>query len=109
MNNLRLSAAELRRLSGLSVNTIRGITEETSQPNRSTWVAVSAVLDLPWDYLLNIVNGRPDQNVATSPLEKHLAKLAAQFAEIEALRRDVAELTDIVHEIDRKLDGASGA
>lgn len=105
MNKLRLSAAELCRLSGLSVNTIRGITEETSQPNRSTWVAVSAVLELPWDYLVNIVNGRADKNAATSPLEKHLAKLADGFAEIGALRLEVARVADIVHGIDRKIVG----
>lgn len=104
MDKLRLSAAELRRLSGLSVNTIRGITEETGQPNKSTWVTVSAVLDLPWDYLVNILDGRLDKNVAKSPLENHLAKLVDRFAEIDALREDIAGLKDIVHEIDRKLD-----
>lgn len=109
MDKLRISAAELRRLSGLSVNTIRGITEGTSQPNRSTWVAVSAVLDLPWDYLVNILNGRPEKNVVNSPLEKHLAKLVDRLGEIDALRRDIAGLTDIVHEVERKIDIAAGS
>lgn len=108
MGELRLSVAELRRLSGLSINTIRGIREGTSQPNRSTWVAVSAVLDLPWDFLVNIVYGTPELNVAKSPLEKHLAELAGRFAEIEALRRDVIDLKDIVHEIDSKIEIAIG-
>jgi len=103
MKKLRFSAAEFRKVSGVSVNTLRNITEGTGNPNRTTWIAVSAVLDLPWDYLTNIVYGRPDKNVATSPLEMHLAKLADQFAEIGALRREVAGLTDIVHEINGKL------
>lgn len=108
MNALRLSAAELRKLSGLAVNTIRDMTEGTGQPNRSTWVAVSAVLDLPWDYLVNIVDGRPDKNVAESPMERQLAKLADQLGEIGALRRDVAGLADVVQKIDRKIEVAIG-
>lgn len=106
MERLRYSAADLHALSGLSVNTIRDITEETGNPNRSTWVAASAVLGLPWDYLVNILDGRPDRNAVTSPLEIHLAKLAEQFAEIGALRDDVAGLTDIVQEINGKLGGS---
>jgi transcriptional regulator with XRE-family HTH domain len=109
MDRLRLSAAELRRLSGLSVNTIRDITEGTGQPNRSTWIAVSAVLDLPWDYLVNILNGRPEENVAKSPLEKHLAKLVDQHAETDALLRDVVGLKPIIDEIDRKIDVVIGS
>jgi hypothetical protein len=105
MGQLGVSTAELRRRSGLSVNTIRGITEGASRHNRSTWVAISAVLEWPWDYLVNILNGRPDKNVTPeSALETHLAKLAGRLAEIDALRQDVAGLKDIVHEIDRKID-----
>lgn len=106
MKRLRYSAADLHELSGLSVNTIRDITEETGNPNKSTWVAASAVLGLPWDYLVNILDGRPDRNLTPSPMEMHLARLADQFAEIGALRDDVAGLTDIVYEINGKLGGA---
>ena len=105
MGQLGVSAAELRRRSGLSVNTIRGITEGASRHNRSTWVAISAVLEWPWDYLVNILDGRSDKNVMPkSPLETHLAKLVDGLAEIDALRQDVSGLTDIVHEIDRKIN-----
>jgi hypothetical protein len=105
MGQLGVSAAELRRRSGLSVNTIRGITEGASRHNRSTWVAISAVLDWPWDYLVNILNGRPDKNVTPkSPLETRLAELADGLGEIEVLRRDVAGLKEIVHEVDRKIN-----
>jgi hypothetical protein len=105
MGQLGVSTAELRRRSGLSVNTIRGITEGTSRHNRSTWVAISAVLEWPWDYLVNILNGRSDKNVTIkSPLEAHLARLVDGLAEIDALRQDVAGLKDIVHEIDKKVN-----
>ena len=103
MKQLGVSAAELRRRSGLSVNTIRGITEGASKHNKSTWIAISAVLDWPWDYLVNILNGRSDKNVA-SPLERHLAAMADRLAEMGELREDVAGLVDIVHEIDGKID-----
>jgi transcriptional regulator with XRE-family HTH domain len=105
MGQLGVSAAELRRRSGLSVNTIRSITEGASRHNTSTLVAISAVLEWPWDYLVNILTGRADKNVAPkSPLETHLAKLADGLAEIDALRQDVSGLKDVVHEIDRKID-----
>jgi hypothetical protein len=105
MGQLGVSTAELRRRSGLSVNTIRGITEGVSRHNRSTWVAISAVLEWPWDYLVNILSGRSDKNVAPeSPLETHLATLAGRLAEIDALRQEVAGLKDVIHEIDRKID-----
>lgn len=111
MGELRLSVGELHRLSGLSVNTLRGIREGKSRPkpNRSTWVALSAVLELPWDYLVNIVYGTPEMNSAKSPLEKHLAELAGQFAKIEALRQGVIELKDVVHAMDRKIEIAIGS
>jgi len=110
MGQLGVSTAELRRRSGLSVNTIRGITEGTSRHNKSTWVAISAVLEWPWDYLVNILNGRADRNVtAKSPMETHLAKLVDGLAEIDALRQDVAVLKDIVHEIDKKIDVVIGS
>ncbi len=106
MEQLGISAAELRRRSGLSVNTIRGITEGTTRHNRSTWVAISAVLEWPWDYLVNVLNGGTDTNAtAKSPLETQLAKLVDGLADIDALRHDVAVLHDIVHAIDGKIDG----
>jgi hypothetical protein len=105
MGQLGVSTAELRRRSGLSVNTIRGITEGASRHNRSTWVAISAVLEWPWDYLVNILDGRSDKNVTPkSPLETHLVKLVDGLAEIDALRADVGGLKDIVHEVDRKVN-----
>lgn len=103
MKQLGVSAAELRRRSGLSVNTIRGITEGASKPHKSTWIAISAVLDWPWDYLVNILNGRSDKNAA-SPLERHLSAMADRLGAMDGLREDVAWLKEVIHEIDRKID-----
>jgi hypothetical protein len=110
MSQLGVSTADLRRRSGLSVNTIRGITDGTSRHNRSTWVAISAALEWPWDYLVNILNGKADRNTtASSPMETHLAKLADGLAEVSVLRQDVTALKDIVHQIDKKIDVAIGS
>jgi len=110
MGQLGITAAELRRRSGLSVNTIRGITDGTTRHNRSTWVAISAVLEWPWDYLVNILNGSADGTATvTSPLETQLAKLADGLAAIDALRQDVAVLADIVHDIDGKIEVVTGS
>ena len=103
MGRLGISTAEVRRRSGLSVNTIRSITEGARRHNRSTLVAISAVLEWPWDYLVNILDGRADKNVGQSPLEAHLVRLAAGIAEIDALGAKVSGLTDVVHEVDRKI------
>lgn len=108
MAQLGLSPAQLRGRSGLSVNTIKDIANGTGDHNRSTWVAMSAGLEWPWDYLVNILHGAADQNVKVkSPLETHLAKLADGMAQIEALRQEVAGLKDVIHEFDAKLDAVA--
>lgn len=103
MDALRISTAELRRRSGLSETTIRGVTQGTGKPRRSTLVAISAVLGWPYDYLDNILLGEPQKNVE-SPLEKHLAELVVSLAELAALRADMAVLIEAVHRIDEKTD-----
>jgi len=110
MGQLGLSLADLQERSGLSPNTVRSITEETGDHNKSTWVAASSGLDWRWDHLLNILDGRADKNVpAQSPLETHLAKLADGLAEMSALRQDVAGLKDIFHAVDKKIDLVLGS
>jgi transcriptional regulator with XRE-family HTH domain len=111
MAQLGFSLAELRRRSGLAPNTLHGITEGMSgDRNKSTWVALAAGLNWPWDYFLNILNGRADKNVtAESPLEARLAKLADGLAEIGALRQEVTGLKDIFHVVDKKIDIVLGS
>jgi transcriptional regulator with XRE-family HTH domain len=110
MAQLGFSTAELARRSGLSETTIRDIMQGTSRNNKSTLVAISAVLSWPPDYLVNILHGDADKNVAPeSPLETYLAKLALGLAEIGALREDIAGLKEIVDRIDKKLDVMSEA
>lgn len=106
MDTLGLSATKFCKLAGISTNTLSKITKQTGNVDRSTWVAVAAVLDLPWDYLANIVYGG---HAVISPQEKHLSELAEQSAGISALKEAVSGLVDIVHAIDRKLDVAIAA
>ncbi len=59
----------------------------------------------PPDYLDNLIRGKPTESVTTSsPLEVQLASLASGLAEVGALRMDVAGLTDVIQEMDRKID-----
>lgn len=105
MGQLGSSTAEVARRSGFSETTIRDIAHGKSRHNKSTLVAICAVLDWPPDYLVNILHGEAHKNVIPeSPLEIHLAKLAEGLAEIGALRQDIAGLKEIVHKIDKKID-----
>jgi hypothetical protein len=112
-----LSAAELARLSGLSVNTVRGVTDASGKYTKSTLVALSAVLDWDPQHLDNILHGKADKNVtAESSVKTRLAELARRLtevahklaAEIGAVRQDVARLAEEVTELTgavRRVDG----
>jgi transcriptional regulator with XRE-family HTH domain len=105
MDRLGISKAELARRVRSSETTIRDIARGIGQHNESMLVAISAVLGWPTDYLVNILDGEADENVPPeSPLEAHLAKLANEFAEVGALREDVAGLKDVIHKMDKKID-----
>lgn len=105
MRLLGLSTAELARRSGFSENTIRDMTQGTSRHNKSTWVAISAVLRFEPDYLFNILNGEADRNAtAESPMTTHMARLSRGISEVGTLREDVAGIKDIVRRINEKID-----
>ena len=120
VSQLRLPAAELARLSGLSVNTVRGVTDGSGNYTKSTLVALSSVLDWDPQHLDNILHGKADKNVTTeSSVKTRLAELARKLteaahrlaAEISAVRQDVArlaeevtELTGVVHRVDGKTE-----
>lgn len=109
MHELGLSIAELARRSGFSANTIRGMTQGTGRHHKSVWVAISAVLGFEPDYLVNILNGEVDRNdTAEVTLEAHLEKLAEAISEIGALRKDVAEMKDVILRMNEKFDGVIG-
>jgi hypothetical protein len=97
---LRLSTAELARLSGLAVNTVRGGRDATGKYTKSTLVALSAVLDCDPQYLWRILFGQARRTVTTgSPLKAHLAELAHGLADVRALRQEVARLTQEIAEL----------
>lgn len=73
---LKMSTARLARESGLSETTIRSIGNPGLRNNRSSLVAISAVLRWRYDYLINILLGNPGRNSGTvSPLEQRLSRI----------------------------------
>jgi hypothetical protein len=63
MAQLRMSTAMLARETGLSETTIRYIGEPGRQHNRSSLVAISAVLGWRYDHLTNILRGEPPRSI----------------------------------------------
>jgi hypothetical protein len=63
MRELGYSTARLARESGLSETTVRYLGKSLSGHNRSTLVALSAVLLWRYDHLVNILHGEPEKNV----------------------------------------------
>jgi DNA-binding transcriptional MerR regulator len=103
MRELKMSTAQLARETGLSETTIRYIGEPTSGHNRSTLVAISAVLRWRYDYLMNILRGEPEKNVLIRrPVEVNLERLLR--AEVDSVKEEVAGLMDILERIDKKID-----
>jgi transcriptional regulator with XRE-family HTH domain len=102
MDQLRVSKAELARRVRSSETTVRDIARGIGQHNESMLVAISAVLDWPTDYLVNILDGKADEHV---PPESRLEKLlASEFAEVGALRESVAGLKESVDVMSKKID-----
>jgi ribosome-binding protein aMBF1 (putative translation factor) len=104
------TAAELARMAGLTENTVRGVTQATGRYNKSTLVAISAVLGWKHQYLYNVSLGKGDQTA--SPLEAYLQNLSNGIAAIGELRKDVNGLTKnvdgikvAVQRIDEKING----
>ena len=103
MRELKISTAQLARETGLSETTIRYIGEPSSRHNRSTLVAISAVLRWRYDYLMNILHGEPEKNVLIRrPVEVNFERLLR--AEVDPMREQIAGLRDIVERMDKKID-----
>jgi len=62
---LKMSTAELARLTGLSETTIRYLGATTR--SKASLVAISAVLRWRYDHLTNILRGQPEKNVHVRP------------------------------------------
>jgi len=104
MRELGISAAHLAQETGLSPMTIRHIGEPAQRRRTtSTLVAISAVLQWPYNHLTNILHGQPQKNsAAASPLEPYFEELLR--AEVSPVKEQVAGIRDIIHVIDQKID-----
>jgi hypothetical protein len=105
MSELRMSASYLSRETGLSPNTLRALGKASNNHNKSTLVALSAVLGWRYDHLLNILLRNPDKNIrkpGESPLEAYLENLLN--AEVGPMRDEVTELVNTVNGIGKKID-----
>ena len=92
MRELRLSTARLARETGLSETTIRYIGQPEVRRNRSSLVAISAVLRWRYDHLTNILRREPHRNIRIKP------------ALAQAQNGDIAGLENTVREMDKKID-----
>lgn len=103
MRELKMSTAQLARETGLSETTIRYIGEPTSRRNKSSLVAISAVLRWRYDHLINILRGEPEKNVIIRrPAEVNLERLLR--AEVSPMRQELAELASIISNMGQKID-----
>ena len=103
MSELRMSKAALARETGLSETTIRYLGRSPGGHNRSTLVAISAVLRWRPDYLVNVLHRRPEKNQYLRPLG--LANLERLLhAEMRALRGDISALAETTLAIEKKID-----
>jgi hypothetical protein len=91
LGELTMSTAELARLTCLSETTIRYL--GTAPRNKSSLVAMSAVLRWRYDHLTNILNGHPEKNVHIRP--PPLATLERiVHEELGSLRQQVRSLAE---------------
>jgi hypothetical protein len=96
--DLQWSVRRVGQLSGLSVNTIQGVLHASGHPNKSTLVALSAVLEWDPQHLSGIAHGR----AANVPRETSLASLLVK--QIRGLRADLARLTESTRRTGMKID-----
>jgi hypothetical protein len=95
-----MSTAELGRQTGLSETTIRYL-GTTTRNDKSSLVAISAVLRWRYDHLTNILHGQPEKNVHVRP--PPLANLE------RIMREELGSLRQQVHGLAEALAAVSGA
>ncbi|MGH3281343.1 MAG: hypothetical protein ACRDNW_19710, partial [Trebonia sp.] len=105
MRELHMSLSYLARETGLSQTTIRYIGTPTRKHNKSTLVAISAILGWRHDHLINILRGTPEKNILapdSSPVEAYFQNLLS--AEIGPMREQVTELVQTVNGMAKRID-----
>jgi hypothetical protein len=106
MLRLQISLAPLARETGLAETIIRYIDKPASRHNRSTLVALSAVLGWRYDHLTNILHGEPDKNdPVPSSAEAHFENLL--HAEVGPVKAEIGTLEHAVRAMDAKIDAIS--
>ena len=107
MRELRFSTAHLARESGLSETTVRYLGKSLSGHNRSTLVAISAVLRWRYDHLVNILHGEPEKNVhIRRRTEDDIQRLLRE--EFTPVKQQLASLAETVEKVDIRLGIISG-
>jgi hypothetical protein len=106
LGELRMSASHLARETGLSPTTIRYLGTPTKKHNKSTLVALSGVLGWRYDYLINILLGRPQENARSSNADGTDTAYFENLlrAEVGPVREELAELVNIVSDMGQKID-----
>jgi transcriptional regulator with XRE-family HTH domain len=97
MTELGLSQTALAELSGLSVNTVKGVIRPTGNPTKSTLGALAAVLGWAPQYLDDIAHGGVADN---APSDVLLDTLLVNL--MSGLRADMAGLSESVHRVNEK-------
>ena len=107
MRELKISTAHLARESGLSETTVRYLGKSLSGHNRSTLVALSAVLRWRYDHLINILHGEPEKNVHIKRrTEDDMQRLFRdEFTPVIEL---LANFEEIIQKVDTRLEIMSG-
>jgi hypothetical protein len=119
MLNRKMSTAQLARETRLSETTIRYL---SGGGNKSTLVAISAVLGWHYNHLINILHGEPEKNARVpansqdpavplpdTRIENLLRTDSSVREELRSVREEVADLRAIVHAIDGKIDALIAA
>jgi hypothetical protein len=103
MRELKMSTAHLARETGLSETTVRYIGQSLSGHNKSTLVAIAAVLRWRYDHLVNILHGEPEKNVHIKRrTEDDMQRLLRD--EVSPVKEQLASLREIVQRVDTKVD-----
>jgi DNA-binding transcriptional MerR regulator len=103
MRELKISTARLARETGLSETTIRYLGRAAYGHNKSTLVAIAAVLRWRHDYLVNVLHGEPEKNVPVRrAAEENLQRLLRD--EIGPVKAELATLSGRLDAVNEKLD-----
>jgi hypothetical protein len=105
LSELHMSLSYLARETGLSQTTIRYLGTPARKHNKSTLVAISAILGWRHDHLINVLHGEPEKNILTpgsSPVEAYFQNLLN--AEVGPMREQVAELVKTVNGMAKRID-----